>query len=92
MDQKELDAFYERLASLTQEGSEEKVRAYINEQYPRLPRDTRDEIMFNTLFTALQEEVSEQAAVLTMQEEGLAAAEFLEKVKISIENDTNLTN
>lgn len=87
MTKEELDTFYDKLADLTSHGTEEDVRAYINDQYPRLPEDVRNEILFNTLLTSVQDEVREGRAVDQLQEEGLAAAEALEQAKAEIEQE-----
>lgn len=77
MNKEELSAFCDKLAELTEHGTEEDVRAYIDHYYPRLPEDTRKELLFASFFSAVQEEV----ALREVQEEGLAAAEILESAK-----------
>lgn len=87
MTTEELDAFYRNLAELTEKGSEEKVRGYITEHYDRLPEKVQNEILGNALLTAIQDEVREEKAVGEMFDEGLAAAEVLEKAKQEIQQE-----
>lgn len=77
MNKEELSAFCDKLAELTEHGTEEEVHAYIDHYYPRLPEDTRKELLFGAFFSAVQEE----AALREVQEEGLAAVEILENAK-----------
>lgn len=90
MTKEELQSFYDKLAALTEAGDESAVRAYVNEQYPRLPEDVRQEIFFNTMLDTLKEETREEAALLQVQEQGLAAADELMRAKAELEK-RNLT-
>ena len=85
MTKEELDAFYRNLAGLTEKGSEEKLRAYINEHYARLPAKVQNEMLGNALLTAIQDEVREEKAIQEMFDEGLAAAKALEAEKAKIQ-------
>lgn len=84
MNKEELEAFYEKLAELTENGTGHEVREYIEYHYTRLPEDVRKELLFNTLLSAVHEEAREQAALTEMQEKGLAAADTLEDMKAQI--------
>ncbi len=88
MTKEELAAFYDKLTELTEHGTEESVRAYVNDQYPRLPENVRNEILFNTLLTSAQDELQEGRVIDKIQEEGLAAAEALEQVKVEIQQES----
>ena len=87
MTQEELEAFYEKLSSLTENGTEGEVREYVNYHYPRLPENVRQELLFHTLVDAVDKTAREDAAVEQIQEEGLAAIEKLEQLKSEIEKD-----
>lgn len=87
MTKEELEAFKEKLFELVDRGGEEDVREYVNYYYERLPEDVRNEILFNTLFTALKDEVRTQEIVLQIQEEGLAVAEKLQELKDKLERE-----
>jgi len=92
MNKEELEAFYGKLAELTERGTEGEVREYVNYHYPRLPEDVRNEILFNTLHDAIKDEIRTEAAILKTQEEGLAAADKLEKLKIDLEKGEKSEN
>lgn len=87
MTKEELVAFYEKLSALTDSGTEGDVRAYINQEYPRLPEDVRNELLFNTLLTSVKDEAREEASIADIQQKGLAAAESLENTKVQIEKE-----
>ena len=91
MTKEELGTFYDKLAELTEYGTEGDVRAYINEKYPQLPKDIRDELLVNALLTAVQDKVDEERAILQIQEQGLAAARILEEAEAKMERE-GLTN
>lgn len=85
MNPEELQAFRDQLDELTAGGTEAQVRAYIDEQFPRLPEDMQNDIAASLLITSLQDETQESDALAAMQEESLAATEGLEKVKKELE-------
>lgn len=85
MTKEEVDAFFRNLAELSSRGTEEQVRAYINEHYSRLPEKLQNEMLGHALLSAVQGQVREEKAMQQMLEEGLAAAETLEGVKAEID-------
>ena len=87
MTKEELGTFYDKLAELTEHGTEADMRAYINDQYPRLPEAVRDEILFSTLLSSVQDELVEGPALSRVRQEGLAAAKQLEELKAEIEKE-----
>lgn len=87
MTKEELAVFYQKLAALTETGTEADVRAYIDQQLPRLPEDVRNEVIFSSLFSAIEEEAQEEAAIAEIQDQGLAAADSLEKAREEIQKE-----
>ena len=87
MTQEELAAFKKKLTALVERGTEAEVREYVDHYYSRLPEDVRQELLFHTLLGALKEEAQEEAVLTQVQEEGLAAAEALEKAREEAEKD-----
>ena len=85
MTKDELIVFYARLAELTEKGSEADVRAYVNQEYPRLPEETQQEIVFNLFASALEQREQNDDVIVQIQEQGLEAAEKLEKLKEELE-------
>jgi len=81
MSQEELSAFYDKLAEITERGTEEELRIYVDHYYPRLPENARKEILFNSLLSAVRQEAREEAAIREIQEKGLLAMEALEEMK-----------
>lgn len=81
MQKEELATFYENLGRITESGSEEQVREYIDHHYSRLPPDIRKEMFFKTMLGALKDEAREAAALRHAQDEGLAAIDVLEKAR-----------
>ena len=87
MKKEELEAFHEKLSELTQAGSEDDLREYIDYYYPRLPENVRQELLFHTLVDAVKQTAREDAAIAQIQEEGLAAAEKLEQAREQIQKE-----
>ncbi len=87
MTKEELGTFYDKLAELTEHGTEGEVRAYISGHLSRLPENVRNEILFNTLFTAVQTEAEQGSAVAGVLEEGLDMIDALEQAKTKIEQE-----
>ena len=69
MNEQELDVFKDRLAKLAEHGTEASVRAYVDEQFPRLPKDMQDDIVMGLFVSGLNEEVVEANAVLKHTED-----------------------
>ncbi|MBI2610851.1 hypothetical protein HYW60_02870 [Candidatus Kaiserbacteria bacterium] len=85
MNKEELGAFYDKLAELTEHGTEGDVRTYVDHYYPRLPETVRNEILFGALADAVHDLAREEAAVEQVIEEGLSAAEALQQAKEQIQ-------
>ncbi len=71
MNERELGVFRERLAKLAAHGTESAVRAFVDEQFPRLPKDMQDEIVMGLFVTSLEDEVNDVrvAAAVALEEE-----------------------
>lgn len=69
MNEEELNVFKERLQKLSHTGTESAVRAYVDEQFPRLPKAMQDEIIDGLYLTGLCAEVAELREALQAGED-----------------------
>ncbi|MEY4747531.1 MAG: hypothetical protein RLZZ416_580 [Candidatus Parcubacteria bacterium] len=86
MTDEELQAFTKEMSRLAETGDEAKVKEYVASQYDRLPETMRQDILFHSLYSAVQDELEEQA-VTEVMEQGIAVAEELEKAKEEIKKE-----
>lgn len=79
MDAQQLTVLFDHIQALRAAGDEEGAKKLLLEQIGKLPEELQAEIMFEMFTDAMQQEAAGLAAVQKIQEEGLAAAEILEK-------------
>lgn len=85
MDTEQLTAFYDELQKLRAEGKEEEAKEMLRSRLQELPEDVQDRLAFEMFTSALREEMQGLEAVREIQEQGLAAAEELEKQRKLLE-------
>jgi hypothetical protein len=84
MEAEKIQDIMNKLASLYALGSEEAAQAYLDEVYPTLPESVQGEIALATFTRAMKKETAERDAIADIQEEGMAVAEALQKIKDEI--------
>ncbi len=80
-DNKELDTIFATFRDLAAAGKEREAREYLNAEFFRLPKDMQDKLTAFMIVDSLQSEIADAEFKAEIQEEGLAAAEILEKAK-----------
>lgn len=73
--------FYDGLAKIVASGTEDEVRAYVQENLMLLPEETRTDLMLNMFTELMDQEVRERDTITKIQEQGIAALEALDRIE-----------
>lgn len=85
MNTDQLAALLDAVEKLRGEGKEDEAKELLRSRLQELPEDVQDRMAFEMFTSALREEMQGLEAVREMQEQGLAAAEELERQRKSLE-------
>ena len=77
----------EKISTLVKTADESEVRAYINEQFSRMPKSMQDELTASMFITAMNDEARELDVISKIQEEGLAASAELEAMEEDVRKE-----
>jgi hypothetical protein len=88
MTTEELEHFYRRLSTMATTGADQHaIRAYVDEQFPRLPESVQQEIMMNMFASAIIEEAQEQKVSDDLIDKTIDAIEKYEKLREIVEEE-----
>ena len=84
--EQELKEFIDKLAAITETGTEAQVRAFVDSQFPRLPEEMKIEIAARVFADSINAEAQELETLEDIQNEELGAVEELEEIKKEAES------
>lgn len=85
MSPQELETFYAHLALIVEKGNEKEVRAYIDQEFPRLPPDVQSEITLAVLSDSMKAETEGLKEIMRVQERGVQAMDQIGDVIAKVE-------
>jgi len=77
----ELQRVMTRYTELLEKGSEAEARAFVLEEFPKLPQDVREQVLGEMLTMAIEDKVEEREATKALHEEGIAAFKALDEME-----------